>query len=461
MVGGEMPTIQELESKLRNVHAQQAANRRMYEEADAIHWEPGIQEEMEQLNRSYEMQCADERTLLRQIELARQEALSTSEEIACPDTEVACPKPQVEIPDFLKPLVEEYKGDLVDGVRHGHGTCLYPSSLIYVGDWVNGEWHGNGTLAKYGTHYPYLDYSYKGEFRNGSPSGEGRLFWSTWSDDAEESHPQTYVREGCFKYFSLHGKGKSTSSEGVVEEGEFQSGQLHGKGKITFDDNYFLHLLNKTGIDASRTPLVKAYEGDFERGKYHGKGKAIHTNGEVYEGEFRNGKRHGFGKTYFIDGTVVEGEWQDGMPSGYGKWMDGFGSVYEGMWQQGRLHGKGRIIYNKKFYEEYRPIGKGKMKAVYEGEFVNGSYHGHGKLTYTDGTVEEGEWNSGVNRERIEAEKRAAQERKAHVKRERKHAERAEAERRQSESWRSQGLCVHCGGQLGFFKKCKTCGEKN
>ena len=33
--------------------------------------------------------------------------------------------------------------------------------------------------------------------------------------------------------------------------------------------------------------------------------------------------------------------------------------------------------------------------------------------------------------------------------------------RRQSEEWRSQGLCSSCGGQLGFMKKCKSCGRKN
>ena len=36
----------------------------------------------------------------------------------------------------------------------------------------------------------------------------------------------------------------------------------------------------------------------------------------------------------------------------------------------------------------------------------------------------------------------------------------AEAKRKQAEEWRSQGLCQYCGGQLGMFKKCKSCGRK-
>lgn len=31
---------------------------------------------------------------------------------------------------------------------------------------------------------------------------------------------------------------------------------------------------------------------------------------------------------------------------------------------------------------------------------------------------------------------------------------------KQSETWQSQGLCYYCGGQLGMFKKCKSCGKK-
>jgi hypothetical protein len=39
--------------------------------------------------------------------------------------------------------------------------------------------------------------------------------------------------------------------------------------------------------------------------------------------------------------------------------------------------------------------------------------------------------------------------------------EEAERKHKQSEAWRAQGLCRYCGGQLGMFKKCKSCGSKN
>jgi hypothetical protein len=36
-----------------------------------------------------------------------------------------------------------------------------------------------------------------------------------------------------------------------------------------------------------------------------------------------------------------------------------------------------------------------------------------------------------------------------------------EAKHAQGEAWAEQGLCRYCGGQIGFFKKCKKCGMKN
>ena len=42
-----------------------------------------------------------------------------------------------------------------------------------------------------------------------------------------------------------------------------------------------------------------------------------------------------------------------------------------------------------------------------------------------------------------------------------KEDEEEERKRKQSDAWRAQGLCSYCGGQLGMFKKCKSCGRKN
>jgi hypothetical protein len=38
---------------------------------------------------------------------------------------------------------------------------------------------------------------------------------------------------------------------------------------------------------------------------------------------------------------------------------------------------------------------------------------------------------------------------------------RAQKEEEQRRQWQAWGRCYYCGGVLGFFKKCKSCGEKN
>jgi hypothetical protein len=73
-------------------------------------------------------------------------------------------------------------------------------------------------------------------------------------------------------------------------------------------------------------------------------------------------------------------------------------------------------------------------------------------------------------KERIEAERHRLEEEKRRRKEEdRKREEdkrkKAEEEQRridQSNKWASQGLCRHCGGQMGglFTKKCKSCGRE-
>ena len=39
--------------------------------------------------------------------------------------------------------------------------------------------------------------------------------------------------------------------------------------------------------------------------------------------------------------------------------------------------------------------------------------------------------------------------------------EKAAAKAAQAAEWKMKGLCTNCGGQLGMFKKCKSCGTKN
>jgi len=90
-------------------------------------------------------------------------------------------------------------------------------------------------------------------------------------------------------------KGKKTFEGGTVYKGEMDilSGKPHGKGKLTSTEGII-------------------YEGDFVEGRMTGKGKLTYADGEIVdEGYFLDGNLHGKGKRTWKDGTVEEGEWRD------------------------------------------------------------------------------------------------------------------------------------------------------
>ncbi|KAK1343586.1 hypothetical protein QTO34_016366 [Cnephaeus nilssonii] len=51
------------------------------------------------------------------------------------------------IPNTQYPLRNEYRGNFVDGCRHGHGKFYYASGAIYEGEWVSNKKHGMGRLT--------------------------------------------------------------------------------------------------------------------------------------------------------------------------------------------------------------------------------------------------------------------------------------------------------------------------
>ena len=74
-----------------------------------------------------------------------------------------------------------WKGDVLSGfVREGRGNeyGLDGSSVVYKGDWLNGRRHGNGTWYKNGNGLP----TFSGEWKNGYPNGSGCLKDETGAD---------------------------------------------------------------------------------------------------------------------------------------------------------------------------------------------------------------------------------------------------------------------------------------
>jgi hypothetical protein len=129
-----------------------------------------------------------------------------------------------------------------------------------------------------------ITFIYTGGVLNGQMHGKGK---STWSDGT--------VLEGDWVDGKLNGNGKQTSPDGSVYEGGFVDGLSSGKGKMTY-------------------PSGGVYEGDYVEGMRTGTGKLTNAAGGVYEGGFVNGKFHGKGKITNADGSVFEGDFVDGKP---------------------------------------------------------------------------------------------------------------------------------------------------
>lgn len=60
----------------------------------------------------------------------------------------------------------KFKGQLLDTLRHGHGTCAYRSGDCYQGTWLFNARHGTGTFSKADG-----SFLYQGEWLNDHANG--------------------------------------------------------------------------------------------------------------------------------------------------------------------------------------------------------------------------------------------------------------------------------------------------
>ena len=155
-------------------------------------------------------------------------------------------------------------------------------------------------------------YSYDGEWKEGIPSGTGRLTDENFEVElpGSEKKPGTYSGEAFDGIPNGTGTFQSNNqTDGKWNyEGEWKNGKPAGKGTLT-DENF--------EIDLSGSKRDGVYTGDVMDGIPNGNGKfsTQNSNGKkyYYEGEWKNGKWNGQGKVVFEDKTlgVQEGTYTD------------------------------------------------------------------------------------------------------------------------------------------------------
>jgi len=257
-----------------------------------------------------------------------------------------------------------YIGTTYNGIPSGRGTLFSDKHTRYKGEWLNGKRHG------YGIQHKCDCYMYKGNWSNDKHNGHGEL-----------------------------------QTSGFTYTGGFRHGRYHGRGRLFIDSDHYYDGIwsrgNKHEHGTYVTPTGK-YEGDFYFNLKHGHG-VYTTQDSIYNGEWRSSLRHGRGVYTTPEGTYT-GEWANNFYHGYGRFLSIHMGLYVGCWKQGKRHNKGKQIYlNGTVYHggwsRGLKTGHGSVKyqdgTVYEGFWLEDEYNGRGVLSTPDGVFFKGEWNCG------------------------------------------------------------------
>lgn len=122
----------------------------------------------------------------------------------------------------------------------------------------------------------------------------------------------------------FHGKGKFTSTQGVVYEGDWVDGRREGQGI-------------ETGLDGER------YEGSWSGNREHGQGKRVWPNGDTYDGQWAGGRMQGMGTFTAASGERYTGGFAANLRHGKGVLVTASGERHEGTWKEGKRNGQFRI----------------------------------------------------------------------------------------------------------------------
>jgi len=103
---------------------------------------------------------------------------------------------------------ETYTGPFVNGLRHGHGRCVYPDGRVYTGEFARGKMSGEGQMW-----WPTGEV-YEGQYFEDKKSGNGKFSW-----------PDGRAYDGEWFRGKMHGRGKYTNTNGSYWTGEWRNGK--------------------------------------------------------------------------------------------------------------------------------------------------------------------------------------------------------------------------------------------
>ena len=177
--------------------------------------------------------------------------------------------------DFTKHV---YRGNFVNGQRHGHGVEVNPDgSIQYDGEWNNGEPCHNKSTTTTATNQQ-------------APS-------------SEQQQQQQPKQESEFLVVENEPVNDANGLAGVYRGILHRASRLpHGNGTITYKTGKNNSHDKTKNNDDDDDDALDYYEGCFDMGRYHGRGRLYWKNGDSYDGEYVKGRRQGQGVYRWSDG---------------------------------------------------------------------------------------------------------------------------------------------------------------
>lgn len=210
-----------------------------------------------------------------------------------------------------------YKGDFLNGLRHGHGQSFYayfrPGTVQCEGNWIEGKLNGFATCYNV-----YGMITFEGSFVNDEKQGKGKLY------DIGK-----LVYEGEFEKNEVTGNGIVYYEDGTAcYEGELKNYEPNGKGTYYHSEKHGKGLTLMGDFFEG-----EIYTGNWDEGYRTGFGETKVKGGDTYLGEWRNDARHGKGSQYLsVYNLTVEGEWNENELAKIES-MKINGTVFRGYWK--------------------------------------------------------------------------------------------------------------------------------
>ncbi|NQY73563.1 MAG: hypothetical protein HRT90_02250 [Candidatus Margulisbacteria bacterium] len=167
-----------------------------------------------------------------------------------------------EIPALEKLHIEEYTGDLKDGLPHGEGIAKYNKEYnnggTYTGEFKDGKRHGHGTYAIDCNKHLGTTQTYSGEWKNGQRDGYGKAksknstYYGQWVSGRRKGYGKHSRKNGSQVFRGLFLDNEARSGNQLTSKSE-RFGEFYKRYSIRHQKHLRGFLIGVTLIGSQPT----------------------------------------------------------------------------------------------------------------------------------------------------------------------------------------------------------------